>query len=137
MNDLSTIINNGGIEVLEGKLFSCVQPVCPLEHFFAPGVYVRKITMPAGAVILGHEHKTEHLNIVQSGEAEVVIDGKPRRITGPCVFTSKAGVRKALLIIREMVWLTVHPTDETDLGKLEEALIVKSATFIAQRNLMT
>jgi quercetin dioxygenase-like cupin family protein len=114
---------------MESALLELPQVVAPLTHHFAPGVYMREVCMPAGAIILGHEHTTEHFNIVLTGSARVLIDGKLSFIKAPCVFSSGVGVRKALLIEEEMRWMTVHPTDETDLGKLEETLIKKSEVF--------
>ena len=85
--------------------------------------------MPAGSLIIGHEHRTEHFNIVLSGRATVMMDGVISEIASPCVLKSAAGVRKVLYIHEEMRWATIHPTDETDLTKLEEMLIVKSASY--------
>lgn len=87
--------------------------------------------MPAGSVIIGHEHTTEHFNIVLTGRALVLIDGKISTVKAGDVFKSGAGVRKALLIKEEMRWLTVHGTDETDVSKIEEKLTVKSEVFKA------
>jgi hypothetical protein len=119
----------GHLEAMEAELLKHPQVEAPLTHHFSPGVYLREVFMPAGSIIIGHEHTTEHFNIVLSGTAQVVIDGKMSRIVAPCVFPSGVGVRKALLIEQDMRWLTVHPTDETDLEKLEAKLIRKSEVF--------
>jgi len=102
----------------------------PLMHRFAPGVYMRQVFMPAGTVVLGHCHKTEHFNMVLTGRATVMIDGQIEDIVAPAVFKSGAGVRKALYIHEDMVWITIHPTNETDLEKLKDELVDKSSAFI-------
>lgn len=117
------------LERLEAAMLRAPQVDTPVTHRHAPGVYLREVCMPAGSVIIGHKHKTEHFNIVLTGSARVLIDGELSHIKAPCVFSSGVGVRKALLIETEMRWLTVHPTDETDLAKLETALIEKSEAF--------
>jgi len=99
---------------------------CPLQHNFAPGAYLREMFMPAGTFVIGHEHLTEHFNIVLSGRARVMMDGQIHEITGPSVFVSKPGVRKVLFIYEDMRWCTLHPTEETDLEILENLLINKS-----------
>lgn len=104
---------------------------CPLEHRFAPGVYLRTITMRAGLFVVGHEHRTEHLNIVHSGRARVFMDGKWVLVQGPGVFVSKPGVRKILVIEKEMVYSTIHPTTETDLEKLEAEMVIKSPAYLS------
>lgn len=115
-------------ELLKSETFDPVE--CPLRHAFTPGIYVRTITMPAGAYIIGHEHRTEHPNIVHRGKALVSMNGEGRLVEGPCMFTSGPGVRKCLIILEEMEWSTVHanPDDERDIEKLEDRYIIKSAS---------
>lgn len=114
---------------MEAELLKWEQIDCELTHRFAPGVYLRELKMPARARIIGQLHRTEHFNIVLSGRAHVYMDGTTYDIVGPCTFVSKPGVRKLLHVLEEMVWQTVHPTDETNLAKLEELLIEKSDAF--------
>ena len=121
---------NDKIEQLESALLPLPQVDMPLTHRFTPGVYLREIFMPAGTLVGGHKHKTEHFNIVLCGSASVMIDGVVQRITGPCVFASLPGVRKVLYIHDDMRWATVHVTAETDVEKLEELLIEKSGSFL-------
>ena len=117
------------IESVEAKMLTLPQITAPLEHMFAPGVYFRLVKMPTGSFIIGHEHTTKHINVVLSGKATVSCDGEVVDIVAPFAFVSEPGVRKVLLIHEEMIWGTIHPTDETDLQKLEDQLIIKSETF--------
>lgn len=101
-----------------------------VNHFFAPGLYARALSRRAGAFIIGHRHKKEHMNILLSGRLRIFMDGKVTEIVGPSVpFISKAGVRKATLALEDSTLITFHPTDETDLDKLEEEIIEKSPLF--------
>lgn len=120
----------GEIEQLEARLLQCEQAGCPLDHQFAPGVYLRKVTMPKGALVIGHRHKTEHFNIILRGRASVYMDGKVHEIVAPCIIKSGVNVRKALYIHEEMEWATLHPTATTELPALEEELIIKSDSFL-------
>jgi len=119
------------LERLEAGMLRHVQTEIPLTHRFAPGVYLREVFMPAGTIVLGHEHKTEHFNIIIKGRCTVLMDGQIEEIVAPCTLVSKAGVRKALYIHEDTIWQTVHPTEETDLTKLEEQLIIKSPVFLS------
>jgi hypothetical protein len=121
---------NDQIEVVEEKLLQLPQVDCHLEHRFAPSVYMREVTMPAGVFVIGHEHNTEHFNVVLTGKARVMIDGVIEDIVAPCVFVSKPSVRKVLYIIDEMKWATIHPTEETNLEVLDSVLIKKSNAFV-------
>jgi hypothetical protein len=115
------------------------QVECPLEHRFSPGVYVRQITMPAGAFVIGHKHKTQHLNIVMTGRARVMMNGIIEEIVAPCIFESQSGVQKVLLIEEDMVWATVHTNhdDCQDVVKLEEKLIDVSDEFLEAKGSLT
>jgi len=119
------------IEQVEAKLLPLPQVDCPLVHHFAPGVYMREVLMPRGTFVIGHQHKTKHFNIVLTGRAAVMMDGKLHHIIAPCIFVSEPGVRKVLYIFETMRWATTHPTDLTELKDLEDALITKSESFQA------
>jgi quercetin dioxygenase-like cupin family protein len=93
--------------------------------------------MPKGSLVVGHEHKTEHFNIVLSGHASVMMNGEVQEIRGPSIFVSKAGVRKVLLIHETMIWATIHPTNETNLEVLDEQLVTKSNAFINSQKEIT
>ena len=125
-----TVPINDQIEKVEGQLLQLPQVDCPLVHRFAPSVYMREVTMPTGSFVIGHEHNTEHFNVVLSGKARVMIDGVIEDIIAPCVFISKPSVRKILFIVEEMKWATVHPTEQTDLEILDSTLIKKSDCFV-------
>jgi hypothetical protein len=96
----------------------------PVLHDYAPGVYLRRILMPADTFVIGKTHRTEHMNIVFSGSASVMIDGDVRFLTAGDVFTSGEGIKKILYIHEEMVWGTIHPTDERDMDVLEKQLVL-------------
>lgn len=100
------------------------QTDCPVKHHFSPGLYLREIFMPAGTVVIGRVHKTEHFNILVQGACYIVHDDFTREeLRAPMVFVSKAGVQKALYITEDMIWMTTHVSEETDLSKLEELLV--------------
>lgn len=96
----------------------------PVTHHFAPGIYLREIFMPAGAVVIGKIHKTEHLNILVKGACYLIHDDfSCEELRAPMTFVSKPGVQKVLYILEDMIWMTPHVTGETDLVKLEADLI--------------
>lgn len=114
------------LETLSGQLLKLPQVECPVVHRFAPGVYLREIHMPAGTMVIGHKHKTEHLNIILQGRCRVIIDGAVVEIEAPHTFISQAGAQKVLNVLEDTIWQTVHPTDETDVQTLESMLVEPS-----------
>ncbi len=114
--------HDADIEDLIGLIAPLPQVQCPLEHKFAPGVYVREILMPAGSVIIGRKHKTEHFNVVLTGRARVFMNGSVHEVVAPCIFSSPAGTQKVLYILEDMRFATIHATEETDVDKMEDLL---------------
>ena len=45
-------------------------------------------------------------------------------LKAPCIFESEAGVAKVAYFHADTVWLNIHPTKETDLSKIEAAVII-------------
>lgn len=112
------------IAYIASELAKFPQTDAPVTHRFAPGVYLREIAMTGHHIVIGRIHKTEHFNILLQGAALIVHDDGSREILrAPMTFVSKAGVQKVLYILEDMIWQTVHPTEETDLVKLEAALV--------------
>ena len=106
------------------------QAECPLKHYFAPHVYVREIFMPANTIVIGKIHKTKHFNIVQTGRATLICeDGSHQQLNAPCTFVSEAGMQKVLYIHEDMVWSTIHITDNRDLESLETELIEPDESY--------
>jgi hypothetical protein len=121
-------------EGLEAGIFE--EAEVKLEHFFAPGVYVRQVTMPRGAAIVGKIHATEHVVTVLSGRVISFTEFEGQReIAGPVTFVTPAGTKRALYVLEECIWQTVHPTtlagidgkaSPQDLATIEDTFIAKT-----------
>ena len=48
--------------------------ICPLEHSFSDGIYVRKIFIPKGVFVVGKIHKHDHPNFLLEGEVSVLTE---------------------------------------------------------------
>lgn len=100
----------------------------PLNHYFAPGAYAREMFLPKDHVIVGKIHKHAHLNIISYGHVVVATEEGNKELKGPLTFTSPAGVKRAVTILEDTLWTTIHLTEETDLDKIEEDVIAPSFT---------
>jgi hypothetical protein len=113
------------LQALVGTEFQQVE--CPLQHLFAPGVYVRTIFIPAGTVIVGKIHKHRHANILSKGLVTVTTEAGGREtLEGPIQMISEPGTKRALFAHTDLVWTTIHPTELTDLAEIEDHVIAKS-----------
>jgi hypothetical protein len=99
---------------------------CHVDHVFAPGLYARQIQMPAGALVVGKIHKHAHVNTISKGRCIVATEFGYEEFTAPHTFVSKPGTKRAVYVLEDTVWTTYHPTEETDLGKIEDHVIAKS-----------
>lgn len=99
-----------------------------LEHFFAPHVYGRKMLIPAGFTVVGKIHKHAHLNVITRGVVKVVTEFGDEVYTGPRIWVSEPGTKRAVHAIEETEWLTIHPNldDTQDLAALEEYVIAET-----------
>lgn len=115
-------------KVLDMEAFMLQQPqvAIPVRHHFCNGIYAREITAPAGVIMTGMVHKTEHLNIMSKGEVSVMTEDGMVRFKAPCTFVSKPGTKRIGYVHEEMVWTTIHATTEADLAKIEADLVTRS-----------
>jgi len=98
---------------------------CPLRHWFPKGMYVREITMPAGAFITSKIHRFESPFTVSKGRVSVYTDGGGvEEIEAPYTGITSPGTRRALFIHEDTVWTTYHtnPDDIDDPVKMVEFL---------------
>jgi hypothetical protein len=116
------------IDHLEAEMMKLPQLEIPPVHYFAKGLYAREIFIPAGTLLTGKIHKTEHLNIVSKGDISVVTESGIKRIVAPLTMVSQPGTKRVGYAHADTVWTTIHPniSNERDLDKLEEELIALS-----------
>lgn len=109
-------------ERLQEAMQSVPQIDCPVREYFAPGMYAREITLPAGTVLVGAVHKVENLAVLSKGRIVLATDSGPIEITAPYTLTVKPGAKNAATALEDSVWTNFlpNPTDETDPEKLVE-----------------
>jgi hypothetical protein len=95
-------------------------------HYFAPGLYLRQLTIPAGVVLTGKIHTTEHFCILSKGDVSVYTEDGIKRLKASSVVHSLPGTKRVLFAHEESIWINCHsnPTNETDLNKIDEIFVV-------------
>lgn len=96
------------------------------KHHFADGVYLRELFIPAGVVVTGKIHRTQHLTIVCSGTVRITTEDGVKEITGPATFVSEPGIKKAAYAVTDAVVMNVHPAENQDLEEIEQKCIAPS-----------
>lgn len=117
------------IKQLQDVLAEQPQVECPVEHYFAPGMYTRECRIPAGSIVVGKMHRHVHPVFLMSGTVRINTDRGMETITGPRIWISQENAKRALLTVTDCVFATVHlnPTDTTDLEAIEADVIVPEA----------
>jgi hypothetical protein len=118
----------GKIMELESCLMQFEQLPFEPKHWFSKGLYARELFLPKGMLIIGKIHKTSHLNIISCGDVTVVTEDGIERFVAPHTMISKVGVKRVVFANEDSIWTTLHPTDETDLEKIEADIICKDYT---------
>lgn len=96
----------------------------PVEHHFAPGVYMRQMNAKAGTVVVSKMHRTEHMNVLLSGSLTIATENGIEYLKAPAVIKSMPGTKRIGYFHEDTSWMTVHPTDSTDLEEIERQVIV-------------
>ena len=125
---LSDIQNNAYIDVVrdvQQKITDNAELIdVPVEHHFAPGVYMRQMNAKAGTLVVSKMHRTEHMNILLTGSLTVATENGIELLTAPLVIKSMPGTKRIGYFHEDSSWITVHPTGETDLELIEQQVIV-------------
>lgn len=96
-----------------------------VEHYFAEGLYARKLSLPAGSAIVGKIHLKGQLNFLMKGTIRVTVGNEVKELSAPCIIPSLPGVKRAGFALTNVEWVTVSATTNTDLADIEKELIAK------------
>lgn len=91
------------------------------QHFFAPGMYMRELVVPAGMLMVGKIHKHAHFLMVLKGKAEVISEFGRMIVEAGHLSVSPAGVKRVVLALENTQFVTVHvnKNDSQDLEIIE------------------
>jgi hypothetical protein len=101
-------------KVLALQEFMAQMPQAPgftTNHFFAGGMYCRKMYIPKDSLIVSKVHKTEHFFIGCVGELHVAGQGDNYVIRPGDIVPSPIGTKRVVYALTDVVVLTVHKTE--------------------------
>jgi len=107
---------------LEDEVSKLPQVHCPIRHYFSPGIYAREMTVPAGTVVTGAVHKTEHFIVISKGRVLMASDFGAQEFAAPHMLRCMPGMKNAFCTLDDTVWTNFlsNPTNERDTDKLVE-----------------
>jgi len=110
------------VDRLESALCDFPQVDCPVRHYFAPGLYAREMTIPAGTVVTGAVHKFENIIVVSMGRLQIVTETGTREVKAGDTLICKPGMKNAVVALEDSRWTNFLPNPDniTDTDKLTE-----------------
>ena len=118
------------IDLIESELTRMTQVDCPVREYFADGLYAREMTIPAGVVVAGAIHKTNHFAVIGKGVLRVLTDDGNRDYRAGEIIRVVAGERNCVCAIEECTWTNfmANPTNERETSKLVEIFTESKAS---------
>lgn len=113
------------IQRVQDVLATMPQAETGLEHFFADGMYGRRCTIPADAVVVGKIHRHEHFVLLIKGSVTINTDRGMERISAPHVWVSPPGAKRILYTHEDCEFFTTHLNHDNgrDLEAIEAQVI--------------
>ena len=106
------------IDRIEAELGNHPKVDLPLEHTFTPGLYTRKIFMPAGTYVVSMKHKTTHPFFILSGKVAVLKEGEDGGFVQEALYqggdngVTKPNTKRFIYNIEDTTWVTCHANPE-------------------------
>lgn len=91
----------------------------PLKHYFSDGVCVREMHIPAGSLVIGAAHKTDHITMLLKGILQIRIGEESRLIEAPYTFEALKGSRKIGYAYTDCIVSNIFPTQLKDIKAIE------------------
>lgn len=120
---ISEVPSREQIDRLQAEMAKLPQAELETEHFFSPGMYLRRVYRPAGTLIVGKVHKKPHFFLCAKGEIIAWTETGMRKLQAGDVVESQPGTKRVTLAVIDSIGVTVHLTDKTDLDEIEQELV--------------
>ena len=120
MNNVAT---QDSIYKLQDIIKDMPQVTGETRHHFSDGMYARELFIPAGTVVVGALHKSQHLYMVVKGKCKVSSQYETVKIEAPYIGETIPGTKRVIYAETDCVWIGFFPTQLTDIDEIEAALI--------------
>ena len=112
------------VDALQKELVKLPQYEPDTKHYFHGGMYCREVFRHAGVLVVGAVHKKEHFYIIVSGTVAITDgEGNVQEVTGPYLFQSKPGTKRAVYALTDTLCMTFHATESKTVEEAEAELV--------------
>jgi len=112
---------------IEQEILKMPQVTLPVEHYQIDGVYARSMFIPAGTLLTGKIHNFESIAILAKGRIRITNGIDSYIISEGHIMVDKPGVKRLGYAETDVIFITVHRTDNTEIEAIEKELV--SASF--------
>lgn len=109
------------------------QVAAPVEHIFAPGVYIREMQIPAGMLFVGRAHRYGHICQLVKGSIVMITPNGKIRLDAPAQVNTVPGYHMVLYSVTDVVGRTIHPNvaECTDVEGMERDIFESAEELLA------
>ena len=112
------------VSALQAELSKLPQYQPETRHYFHGGMYCREVFRHAGVLVVGAVHRREHFYLIVSGTVAITDgEGNVQEVTGPYLFQSKPGTKRAVLALTDTLCMTFHALGATTVEEAEAELV--------------
>lgn len=94
------------------------------EHFFAGGVYAKKMIIKQGTQVPTHKHIFDHMSLLAQGRVRVAVGRITTEYVAPTMIEIKKEMVHTVSALEDSVWYCIHATNETDPENIDHTLVL-------------
>ena len=111
------------VQALQVEVSKLPQYEPATKHYFHGGMYCREVFRHAGVLVVGAVHKKEHFYLIVSGTVAITTDDGVQEVTGPHLFSSKPGTKRAVYAVTDALCMTFHAIEAKTVEEAEVELV--------------
>ena len=111
------------VKALQTEVSKLPQYEPATKHYFHGGMYCREVFRHAGVLVVGAVHKKEHFYLIVSGTVAITTDDGAQEVTGPHLFSSKPGTKRAVYAMTDALCMTFHAIEAKTVEEAETELV--------------
>lgn len=111
------------VEALQAEVSKLPQYEPLTKHYFHGGMYCREVFREGGVLVVGAVHKKEHFYLIVSGTVAITTDDGVEEVTGPHLFMSKPGTKRAVYAVTDALCMTFHAIEAKTVEEAEAELV--------------
>jgi hypothetical protein len=111
------------VKTLQAEVSKLPQYEPETKHYFYGGMYCREVFRHANVLVVGAVHKKEHFYLIVSGTVAITTDDGVQEVTGPHLFLSKPGTKRAVYAVTDALCMTFHAIEAKSVEEAEAELV--------------